>query len=392
MYDRSDADAAADFDRVCMHRALAEAAHGLGYVEPNPMVGSVVARDGQIISVGHHERFGGAHAEVHALNRAGDGARGATLYVSLEPCCHVGKTPPCTWAIRAAGIRRVVVAMRDPFPAVSGGGVAELSSSGVVVEVGLMADAAAALNAAYLKRLKTGRPFVTAKWAMTLDGKIATRTGDSRWISGERSRARVHALRGRMDAIVIGIGTALADDPLLTARPAGARTATRIVLDSRGRLPLESRLVRTASDAPVLLAYSVEGPTVDALRDMGCETRQFGTGRGVSVANLLDHLGERGMTNVLVEGGAGVLSSFFDAGAVDAVEIFIAPKISGGAGAPSPLAGIGVERIADALGLHAVEVARLNNDLHIKALTSVGARQVADSSAISNASCSDSTE
>src|SRR5207253_7885382 len=214
-------------------RALELAERGRGYVEPNPLVGAVVVHDGRIIGEGWHQRYGEAHAEVNALTAAGDAARGATLYVTLEPCCHHGKTPPCTDAVLRAGVQRVVAAMLDPFPQVSGKGADLLRAAGVTVDVGLCEAEARRLNAPYLKLLATGLPYVTAKWAMTLDGKIATRTGDSKWISNEASRRRVHELRGRMDAIIVGIGTALADDPLLTARPTGPRTPARIVLDSR---------------------------------------------------------------------------------------------------------------------------------------------------------------
>ena len=196
-----------------------EAAKGLGSVEPNPLVGAVVVHEHQLVAVGHHERFGGPHAEIIALTRAGATARGATLYVTLEPCCHFGKTPPCTDAILAAGITRVVAAMFDPFPEVNGGGLAALEAKGLFVETGCESARARLLNAPYLKRIITGMPFVTAKWAMTLDGKTAAASGDSRWISSESSRALVHEMRGRMDAIVVGIGTAETDDPLLTARP-----------------------------------------------------------------------------------------------------------------------------------------------------------------------------
>ncbi len=250
-----------------MRRALAEAARGLGAVEPNPMVGAVVVRDGQVVGIGHHARFGGPHAEVVALEAAGEAARGATLFVTLEPCCHHGKTPPCTDALIRAGIARVVAAMGDPFARVAGAGFARLAEAGIAVEVGLLGDEARRLNAPYLKRLETGRPFVTAKWAMTLDGKIAARTGQSAWISGPRSRALVHEVRGRMDAIVVGIGTALADDPQLTARPPGPRTATRVVLDASARLPFRSRLATTATEVPVLVAATLSAPA-DRVHDL----------------------------------------------------------------------------------------------------------------------------
>ena len=206
-----------------MRLALTEAVKGLGAVEPNPMVGAVIVRDGRVVGIGHHQEFGGPHAEVMALRQAGEAAHGATLYVTLEPCCHFGKTPPCTDAILAAGIDRVVAAVRDPFPAVDGGGVAILERKGVAIEIGCEAERARGLNEPYWKRLTTGLPYVIAKWAMTLDGKTAVACGDSRWISSESSRRIVHELRGRVDAIIVGVGTVEADDPHLTVRPpAGA--------------------------------------------------------------------------------------------------------------------------------------------------------------------------
>jgi len=341
-------------DQDWMRRALELAERGRGQVEPNPLVGAIVVRNGEPIGEGYHRRYGEAHAEVNALAGAGEAARGATLYVTLEPCCHHGKTPPCTDAVLRAGIRRVVAAMPDPFPAVAGKGSAILRDAGVAVEFGILEAEARRLNAPYLKLLATGRPYLHLKWAMTLDGKIATRTGDSRWISGEASRRKVHDLRGRMDAIIVGIGTALADDPLLTARPPGPRMATRIVLDSRCRLPETSQLVRTAGEVPLLV---VAGQATDLeklarLRSLGAEVRELAGENGrPSVMALLDELGRRRMTNVLVEGGAEVLGSFLDAGAVDEVHVFIAPLLAGGRSAKSPIGGAGVERIADTLRL-----------------------------------------
>ncbi len=230
-----------------MARALELAARGIGSVEPNPPVGAVLVDDeGNLIAEGWHQRFGGLHAEIEAIAQAEDRTRGATLFVSLEPCCHQGKTGPCTEAIARAGIRKVVVALRDPFPQVDGKGIERLLSLGIEVEVGLLAQEAAHLAAPFLKLVTAARPWVHAKWAMSLDGKIATHSGDSRWISNDASRAIVHRLRGRMDAIVVGAGTALCDDPLLAARPPGPRVATRIVVDSQARLPITSQLVLTA--------------------------------------------------------------------------------------------------------------------------------------------------
>jgi len=345
-------------DEHWMRQALTLAERGRGQVEPNPLVGAVVVRDGKLIGAGWHQCYGTAHAEVHALDAAGAAARAATLFVTLEPCCHHGKTPPCTDAVIAAGIRHVVAAMSDPFPRVAGGGIARLQAAGLTVAVGLCETEARRLNAPYLKLLATGRPYVHAKWAMTLDGKIATRTGDSRWISNEASRRRVHALRGRMDAIIVGIGTALADDPLLTARPPGPRLATRVVLDRHARLPLTGQLARTARETPLLVVSEHAQPSLTAL---GCEV--LSCAAGVTVPALLDELGRRRMTNVLVEGGSGVLGSFLDAGAIDETHVFIAPKLAGGADARPALGGLGVARIADALPLARWEVEQLDGDV-----------------------------
>jgi diaminohydroxyphosphoribosylaminopyrimidine deaminase / 5-amino-6-(5-phosphoribosylamino)uracil reductase len=354
-------------DLLWMHRALAEAERGRGRVEPNPMVGAVVVREGRLIGVGHHARYGGPHAEVEALAAAGAATRGATLYVTLEPCCHVGKTPPCTDAVLAARIARVVAAMRDPFPKVAGDGLARLRAAGVTVEVGLEADAARRLNAPYLKRLATGRPYVTAKWAMTIDGKTAAMSGDSRWISGPRSRALVHELRGRMDAILVGIGTALADDPQLTARPPGPRRAARVVLDSGGRLPETSQLARTAREVPVWVAVTDRAPAArrEALARLDCDVLAFPGSGSVPVGPLLEELGRRGVTNLLVEGGGRVLGAFLDAGQVDAVEVYIAPIVEGGEPRFTPAQGAGRLRMADALRLERHEVSLIDGDLRL---------------------------
>jgi diaminohydroxyphosphoribosylaminopyrimidine deaminase/5-amino-6-(5-phosphoribosylamino)uracil reductase len=351
-------------DRQWMARALTLAEAGRGYVEPNPLVGAVVVREGQLVGEGFHQRYGQAHAEVHALAAAGPAARGATLYVTLEPCCHHGKTPPCTDAILRAGIRRVVAAMTDPFPEVAGRGTAILRRAGVAVEVGLLEREARRLNAPYLKLLATGRPYVHAKWAMTLDGKIATRTGDSKWISNEASRRRAHELRGRMDAIVVGIGTILADDPLLTARPPGPRTPVRIVLDSAGRLPTNCRLLQTVGEAPVLVVTA--GARPEQLLHGGAEVLALPGQEGRTDVNaLLKILGDRQMTNILVEGGAAVLGSFRDAGTLDEVHVYIAPRLAGGAEARPAIAGQGAEHIQDALALAAWEVEKIEEDILI---------------------------
>jgi diaminohydroxyphosphoribosylaminopyrimidine deaminase/5-amino-6-(5-phosphoribosylamino)uracil reductase len=351
-----------------MQRALELAAQGQGAVEPNPMVGCVIARGAEIIGEGWHRRFGEAHAEVEALRVAGERAAGATLYVTLEPCCHDGKTPPCTKAVLAAGVGRVVVAMRDPFPQVQGGGVAELQAAGVAVEVGVLEADARRLNAPYLKLLETGRPWIIAKWAMSLDGKIATATGESRWISNPQSREIVHALRGRVDAVMVGRGTAEHDDPLLMARPAGPRVAVRVVLDTHASLRSESQLARTAGQSPVLVAVGDEAAAADQkrLRNAGCEVLVCAGATHVArLDSLLDELGRRRMTNVLVEGGSRLLGSLFDRREIDEVHVFVAPKLIGGARAPSPLAGEGAAAMSAALRLESPLVRQVGDDAYI---------------------------
>lgn len=356
------------FDRRAMTRALELARRGEGAVEPNPMVGCVIARDGRIVGEGWHAAFGGPHAEVAALADAGAAAAGAAAYVTLEPCSHHGKTPPCTEALLAAGIARVVVAARDPNPQVVGSGIETLRDRGVAVEVGLEEERAAELIEPFAKLMTQGRPWVIGKWAASLDGRIAARTGDSQWISGEESRRVAHQLRGRIDAVLVGLGTVLSDDPLLTARPPGPRTATRVVLDDRAETPTGGRLAKTLDVAPVLVACSDSAPAarIAALRDAGMEVFiAAGADRPARLASLLDELGKRQMTNVMVEGGAGALGAFHDADLLDELHVFLAPQLVGGRDAPAPLGGIGVERIADATSLRRLTVVRLEDDLYI---------------------------
>jgi diaminohydroxyphosphoribosylaminopyrimidine deaminase/5-amino-6-(5-phosphoribosylamino)uracil reductase len=354
-----------DPDWYWMGQALELAERGRGFVEPNPLVGAVVVRAEQIVGSGWHERFGGAHAEVNALEAAGESGRGATLYVTLEPCCHQGKTPPCTESVLRAGIRRVVAAMVDPFPLIAGQGGARLRTAGLTVDVGIREAEARRLNRPYLKLLKTGRPYVHAKWAMTLDGKIATRGGDSKWISGEESRRWVHALRGRMDAILVGIGTVLADNPQLTARPPGPRTPWRIVLDSHGRLPLNGVLARTAREIPVLIvaADALAETGADKLRAAGCEVLRIPGNNRPDLVPLLNELGRRQMTNILVEGGSEVLGSFLDAQAIDEVHVFLAPRLAGGTQSKTPMGGLGAAQLSKTPALTEWQFDRVGEDL-----------------------------
>ncbi len=344
-----------------MSRALTLAERGRGSVEPNPMVGAVVVRDGVVVGEGWHEKYGQAHAEVNALRQAGENARGGTLYVSLEPCCHFGKTPPCTDLVIRAGVRRVVAAMLDPFPKVSGQGAARLREAGIAFEVGVGELAARVLNAPYLKVLR-GKSWVVAKWAMTLDGKIATATGESKWITGEAARQRVHEIRGMMDAILVGRGTLLADDPLLTARPSGPRTPTRIVMTTTGDgMDGDCNLLKTIQDAPVLIAApAAVHSKLRNWKEAGAELLAVD-----SVTHLLEQLAVRRMTNVMVEGGAGVLGSFLAAGEIDEVYAFVAAKLVGGSNAPTPIAGAGIASLANALPLTDLRVETLGDDLLI---------------------------
>lgn len=352
-----------------MRRTLELAARGQGWVEPNPMVGAVVVRGGRIVAEGYHERFGGPHAEVNALARCAQPA-GTTLVVSLEPCCHQGKTPPCTQAIVKSRVTRVVVGCQDPFPAVAGKGLDELRQAGVEVVTGVLEAQARALNAPYFKLRTRQLPYIIAKWAMTLDGRIATATGDSRWISGEKSRRWVHDLRGRVDAIVVGIGTVLKDDPMLTCRTEARRVATRVILDEGAETPISSQLVRTAREVPVLVAVTDRAPETrrQALRGAGVEVLLVPADAAgtCDIGAVMQELGRRECTNVLVEGGGAVLGSAFDAGLVDEVAVFVAPRVVGGAGAVAPVAGRGVARIARAWRLTDLAVTRIGRDVLIR--------------------------
>jgi diaminohydroxyphosphoribosylaminopyrimidine deaminase/5-amino-6-(5-phosphoribosylamino)uracil reductase len=348
-----------------MRRALEIAERGRGHVEPNPLVGAVLVCDGEVVGEGWHRRYGEAHAEVDAIRAAGDRARGATLYVTLEPCCHQGKTPPCTDAVIRAEIARVYAALEDPFPQVAGQGAAILEGAGVPIEFGMGATEARRQNAPYLTLLRLGRPYVHGKWAMTLDGKIATKYGDSKWISSEASREIVHQLRGRMDGILVGFNTAMIDDPLLTARPPGPRTPCRVVLDLRARLPIQNQLFQTARETPTLLFAGPEAgdERIDELRKNGVEVD---VGFHDRIENVLHRLGLRRWTNLLVEGGAGVLTALFEENALDEVHVFVAPKIvGGGPWGRSPIVGRGVDKIADALVFPNIEIRAVGVDAYI---------------------------
>ena len=403
-----------------MSRALELAKQGLGAVAPNPMVGCVIVKNGEIIGEGYHRNYGGPHAEIEALNAAGDEAKGSTVYVTLEPCSHFGKTPPCAKALVEAKVAKVVAAMRDPNPLVNGAGLELLQNAGIVTVESVMENEARDLNVKYLTRVEKKRPWIVAKWAMTLDGKIATRTGSSHWISSEASRKLVHKLRGQMDAIMVGSGTALQDDPLLTVRnfdePTKESQSTerkhpiRVVLDSSAAISLESRLVKTAREHPLLIGVSFDASVkkVEQLQNAGCEIitlpgrsfrdtsesermrlRDFRPGsaedRAVPITPslyerhdaskpdifrdrltyLFSHLVRRGVTNLLVEGGGTLLGSLFDVKMIDEVHVFIAPKFVGGKNAKSPIAGLGLAEMVDSPRLESPNWQIVDTDIYI---------------------------
>jgi diaminohydroxyphosphoribosylaminopyrimidine deaminase/5-amino-6-(5-phosphoribosylamino)uracil reductase len=362
-----------DTDLAHLARAVVLAEGGRGNVSPNPMVGAVVAREERVLGEGFHAAYGQAHAERAALGACTEDPRGATLYVSQEPCCHHGQTPPCTDAIVAAGIRRVVVASDDPTEKASGRGLGILRDEGieVVVADGEPSVRARLLNQAFRKHARTGRPHVVFKSAMSLDGKVATRTGDSKWISGEESRRRSHHWRAERDAVVVGIGTALADDPQLSARIPGVhRQPRRIVFDSEGRLPLDSQLVRTVPELAltVVVGRAASRLHTDALEAAGAEVIvATGENEPARVRSALDQLGSADVTSILLEGGPRLAGAFLDAGEVDEMRLFLAPVVLGGSNARDPLEGEGVERIAEATRALALDVERIADDVLIVA-------------------------
>lgn len=341
-----------------------------GHTNPNPMVGAVVVKDGAVIGRAYHQKAGEPHAEALALAQAGKAAKGSTLYVTLEPCCHYGRTPPCSDAVIAAGVKRVVAAMVDPNPKVAGKGIEALRKAGVEVEIGALEQEARELNEAYIKVVTTGLPFVTLKMAMTLDGKIATRSGDSKWISGEESRRLAHRMRARADAIVIGAGTALMDDPELTARIGGSkRQPARIIVDESARLSVTARMFqKPGGDVIVATTKQACEDTVGKLQEAGARIVCLDAIDGVvDLAALFRSLAEMGFNNVLLEGGGELNAAALNAKLVDKVVIFIAPKIIGGRDAKTPVEGEGVDAVAEALPLADVRTRRCGEDLLVTA-------------------------
>lgn len=364
-------------DQAYMQLALDLAARGRGYTAPNPMVGAVVVKADAIVGQGYHERVGEAHAEVNALNEAGEAAKGATLYVTLEPCNHTGRTPPCTRRVVEAGIRRVVVAMLDPNPDVTGGGCQLLQANGLEVVTGVCATEAEALNEVFVKYMRTKRPFVLLKCAMTLDGQLATRTGDSKWVTGPEARQAVHELRHNLDAIMVGRHTISTDDPSLTTRramgegrvPAAGRDPARVVLDSRLSIDPGARVLQAGSQAPT---YLVHGPAVDEgrraiFKDRGARLIEVPLGEGgLDLDLVMERLGGEGITSVLIEGGGRLIASALKSRVVDKVNLFYAPKLLGGNDGVPMCAGPGCEKMADALALTRVRVACYGPDVCIE--------------------------
>ena len=353
-----------------MKLALDLAEKGRGWTSPNPMVGAVVVKEGRIVGRGFHQRAGGPHAEVNAIDEAGDQSRGATLYVTLEPCNHFGRTPPCTQKILAAGIRRVVVAMSDPNPGVKGGGNAALAQQGLEVTCGICENEARRLNEYFITWITTGRPFVTVKCAATLDGRIATRTGDSRWVTGSAARRFVHRLRHAVDGILVGLETVKNDDPSLTTRLEGEVGAdpTRIILDTHLSMPVTARMLHQASQAPTWVVCGPDAPNRrrKALVDAGARVMEASLKAGrIDLSALMDQLGGMGITSLLIEGGGGVIGSSCGAGIVDKLCFFYAPKILGADDGVPICRGTGPASMNQSIPVYDLSVARFDADVLI---------------------------
>jgi len=356
-----------ELDKRMMQRALDLAARGRGLVSPGPLVGCVIVdSEGEVVGEGHYVYEDVRHAETVALSQAGSKARGATAYVSLEPHAHHGRTPPCTEALIESGIKRVVAPIEDLNPEVSGRGFAHLRAAGIKLETGLLAKEAQKLNEKYLHFMRTGRPFVHLKLAISLDGKIATRTGDSRWVTGEEALVRAHQLRHESDAILVGAGTVVIDDPLLTDRSGRPRRRplARVLLDDELKTPSDSNLANTIAEAPLLI-FTSKDPALNTLQGFTALGAEIIRTEGRDLVSVLSQLGSRSLQSVLVEGGARVAGEFIDANLVDKVTFFVAPKIIGSQEAPSAIGGRGVERMRDALLLDDLEVVQRGPDLEI---------------------------
>ncbi|MDP4158695.1 MAG: bifunctional diaminohydroxyphosphoribosylaminopyrimidine deaminase/5-amino-6-(5-phosphoribosylamino)uracil reductase RibD [Bacillota bacterium] len=354
-------------DEKFMRRALELAVRARGRTSPNPLVGCVIVKDEQIVGEGYHLKAGTPHAEVHALAAAGDQAYGATAYVTLEPCSHFGRTPPCADALIAAKIQRVVVSMEDPNPLVAGQGINRLRNAGIQVDVGLLAKEASVINEVFIKAITTGLPFVVYKTAMTLDGKIATETGDSRWVSNEMSRHYVHQLRDHYDVILVGSETVIQDNPALTCRLPGGKDPIRLIVDGQLRISENAQILTASTESSCIIATTQSASAEKVARFRlydKVEIWQYDSPRHVPLEKLFRDLVDRGMTSVLLEGGGGLAGSLIQNRLVDKVEFFIAPKIVGGNG-PSPLSGLHVKCMSDAQALHDLHYDLETGDLHV---------------------------
>ncbi len=357
--------------------ALSLAKLALGYTSPNPAVGAVIVKEGIIVGLGYTQPPGSAHAEVMALLQAGEKARGATMYVSLEPCCYFGRTPPCTQAIIEAGISEVHVAMLDPNPLVSGKGLEELEKAEIKIYLGEYEEKAREINEAYIKFITTGLPFVTAKFAMSLDGKIATRNGDSKWISSDEARKYVHNLRHTIDAIMVGANTVIIDNPRLTARGGcgkGGRTKLqpiRVIVDGKGRTPVSAQIFKQPGKTIIAIAKPTPKKKVRAFTEAGAELMELSSVEGIiDLAELMAEIGRRQITSILVEGGSTLLGYLFDQNLVDKVVIFISPIIIGGEKAKTPVGGEGVSRIMESFQLKQIRVEKIGDDVLVSGYVS----------------------
>lgn len=355
-------------DSAYMQIALQLAEKGCGFVSPNPMVGAVIVKNERIIGSGYHERYGEAHAERNALTACTESPEGATMYVTLEPCCHHGKQPPCVDAIIEAGIRRVVIGSGDPNPLVAGKGIDILRNNGILVTEHVLEEKCQRLNDVFFHFIQTKRPYVVMKYAMTLDGKIATYTGASKWITGEEARAYVHKQRHRYRAIMVGVGTVLTDNPLLTCRTEGGRNPIRIICDTRLRTPLDSQIVQTAKEVPTILATCcTEKDKYVAYQDADCRILHVEEENGhVNLSLLMQQLAEEGIDSILLEGGATLNWSALQSGIVQKVEAFIAPKLFGGETAKTPISGIGFPTPSDSIVFKNYHIRQLGEDILVE--------------------------
>ncbi|MFZ3209599.1 MAG: bifunctional diaminohydroxyphosphoribosylaminopyrimidine deaminase/5-amino-6-(5-phosphoribosylamino)uracil reductase RibD [Geobacteraceae bacterium] len=357
-----------DNNEKFMRRAIVLARKGIGKTAPNPAVGCIIVKDGVIVGEGWHRRAGAPHAEAHALKQAGDLARGADVYVNLEPCAHTGRTPPCADALVEAGVARVFAGIVDPNPKVRGQGLARLTAAGIAVTSGILEDDCHRLNEPFIKHITTGRPFVIFKSALTLDGKTATTSGNSKWITSYKSRHYVHKVRAMVDAVMVGIGTVVADDPQLTARFPGSRDPLRVVLDSGLRIPAEARVLSAVSNARTIIATTLrDSPRIRELEDMGAEVIHCSIHNGrVDLHDLLDRLGKMGVQSLILEGGATLAGEFLRLGLIDKFLLFYAPKLIGGDGI-GLFTGQGAASLSDAVRLRDIRVRRFDSDILIEA-------------------------